>query len=39
MNYYNKDISMGGVESVNEFSRVAVDMEKIRKMLDVLEEE
>jgi copper homeostasis protein len=39
MNYYNRDISMGGVESVNEFSRVAVDMEKIRKMLDVLEEE
>ena len=37
MNYYNKDISMGGVEAVNEFSRVAVDMEKIRKMLDVLE--
>ena len=38
MNYYNKDISMGGVGSVNEFSKVAVDMEMINKMLEVLDE-
>ena len=36
MNYFNKNISMGGVDSVNEFSRIAVDPEKVKKMIEIL---
>lgn len=36
MNYFNKDISMGGVESVNEYSKIAVDTEKVIAMNEIL---
>jgi copper homeostasis protein len=36
MDYFNKDISMGGVESVDEFSKVAVDPAEVRKMVGIL---
>ena len=36
MEYFNKDISMGGVESVDEFSKVAVDPAEVKKMVGIL---
>jgi len=37
MTYFNKDISMGGVDSVDEFSKVAVDPVKVKKMREILD--
>ncbi len=39
MNYFNKDISMGGVESVNEYSKIAVDTEKVIAMIKILKKD
>ncbi len=36
MNYFNHDISMGGIDTVNEFSKITVDPEKIKKMIEIL---
>ena len=36
MNYFNQDISMGGIDTVNEFSKITVDSEKIKKMIEIL---
>jgi copper homeostasis protein len=36
MDYFNKDISMGGVESIDEFSKVAVDSVEVKKMVGIL---
>ncbi len=36
MNYFNQDISMGGIDTVNEFSKITVDPEKIKKMIEIL---
>ena len=36
MNYFNQDISMGGIDTVNEFSKITVDPKKIKKMIEIL---
>jgi len=36
MNYFNKDVSMGGLESVDEYKKVSVDGDKIRAMVQIL---
>lgn len=36
MTYFNKDVSMGGVESVDEYKKVSVDGSKIRAMAQTL---
>ena len=36
MKFFNTKISMGGVESVDEFSKVAVDPAKVKKMVGIL---
>ena len=36
MNYFNKVISMGNINSINEYSRVVVDTTEVRKMIEIL---
>ncbi len=36
MNYFNKNISMGSVDSINEFRKITVDPEKVKKMIEIL---
>ena len=36
MEYFNQNISMGGTESVNEFSKVTVNTAQIQKMANIL---
>jgi copper homeostasis protein len=36
MKYYNNNISMGGVDGVNEFSKVSVDANSIKAMIKIL---
>lgn len=38
MNYFNKAINMGSVNSINEFSRIAVDTTEVKKMIEILNE-
>ncbi len=36
MNYFNQDISMGGIDTVNEFSKIAIDQGIVKKMVEIL---
>ncbi len=38
MNYINKDISMGGVEGVDEYKNVAVDVNKVKMMAELIKQ-
>ena len=38
MSYFNKNINMGGQNSIDEYSKVSVNPKSIRKMVDILEE-
>ncbi|MCK5456475.1 MAG: copper homeostasis protein CutC [Melioribacteraceae bacterium] len=38
MNYFNKVINMGSVNTLNEFSRIAVDTTEVKKMIEILNE-
>ncbi len=38
MNYFNKVINMGSVNSINEFSRIAVNTKEVKKMIEILNE-
>ncbi len=36
MNYFNQEISMGGIYTVNEFTKIAVDPGKVKKMYKII---